>query len=166
MKESKYNLILKYFNNINETTIQCSICFKNYLKPFHTDTIRKHFSIKHKEINDQIRNRIQSTRIPPDNNNRIQSTGIPPDNNNRIQSTGNPPDNNNRIQSTGNPPDNNNRIHSTGIPPNYLIRKRQTDILNYFKQIDQRREIIFEDVVFNIGSINCIAKKMKVINKE
>src|SRR5260363_431084 len=78
------NLILKYFNNINETTIQCSICFKNYLKPFHTDTIRKHFSIKHKEINDQIRNRIQSTGIPPDNNNRIQSTRNPPDNNNKI----------------------------------------------------------------------------------
>src|SRR5260364_880 len=115
MKKSKYDFILKYFNNINETTIQCSICFKNYLKPFHTDTIRKHFSIKHKEINDQIRNRIQSTGIKPDNNNnRIQSTGIPPDNNNRIQSTGIPPDNNNRIQSTGILPDNNNRIQSTG----------------------------------------------------
>ncbi|KAF0521500.1 hypothetical protein F8M41_015783 [Gigaspora margarita] len=97
MKKSKYNLILKYFNNINETTIQCSICFKNYLKPFHTDAIRKHFSIKYKEINDQIRNRIQFTRNPPDNNNGIQSTRNPSDNNNRIQSTRNPPNNNNRI---------------------------------------------------------------------
>ncbi|CAG8855751.1 18899_t:CDS:1, partial [Gigaspora margarita] len=41
----------------------------------------KHFSIKYKEINDQIRNRIQSTGISPDNNNRIQSTGILSDNN-------------------------------------------------------------------------------------
>ncbi|KAF0388277.1 hypothetical protein F8M41_011066 [Gigaspora margarita] len=102
----------------------------------------KTFFIKHKEINNQIRNRIKSTGNPPDNNNRIKSTKNPPDNNNRIQSTRNLPDNNNRIQSTGNLLDNNNRIQSTGNPSNNNNRIQSTrNLSNNNNRIQSTRNL-------------------------
>ncbi|CAG8677695.1 13731_t:CDS:2 [Gigaspora margarita] len=127
----KYGFSKKDDKDIKNTNLK--------LDEFRLDQFGKHFSIKHKEINDQIRNRIQFTRNPPDNNNRIQSTGNPPDNNNKIQSTRNPLDNNNRIQFTRNPP-NNNRIQSTRNPLDNNNRIQSTrNLLNSNNRIQSTR---------------------------
>ena len=148
-KKSKQDFALEHFESINDSYIRCKICEKKYVKPYLTDTIKKHIRFKHRGIWESYDSTITDSTTP-----RIPATtnSTTP----RINST------TPRIPATTN--STTPRIYpGTKIPistSSSLLKRISQDKQTVVNK--KPPQIVVEDVMFNIGTIKCIAKKMRI----